>query len=166
MPRPSLSEIDEIRQQMAKLRLGLHQDAAAVVGEASSAFDWKSILARRPWLTFGAAVAAGYFLIPRKRLPVPIEVPTHQVEAIVSAVEERQAPRKQASRSGSAFWSLAKLGFSIGGPIALQAAQSYAIAWLEETLAKQQGAGRGPASPPLSAGTTDRPDPAVIPWRR
>lgn len=160
MPRPTLSEIDEIRQQMAKLRLGLHQDAAVVVGEASQALDWKSILTRWPWVTFGVAMAAGYFLVPRKKRPIPVAVPPREVAAIVSAVEQHRPPVARAGGGlGGAFWSLAKLGFSIGGPIALQAAQSYAIAWLEDTLAKQQSPGRGgPPSP--AAPTAARSQPA------
>lgn len=162
MARPSLNQIDEIRQEMARLRLGLHQDASSVVGEATHAFDWKARLTQYPWVTVGLAIVVGYLVVPKKRLTAGTLAPMlHEAQQTVATSYEppRREPKK--AGSGSALWSLAKFAFSIGGPIALQAVQSYAVAWLEDSLANPQRRDAPPGTPP----STKRPVAAQAPRR-
>ena len=67
-----MNEIDEIRRQMAQIRHDLHQDVSnvvsgvsEVVNEVSGVMDWRSALRGHPYMLVGAALAAGYLIVPR-----------------------------------------------------------------------------------------------------
>ena len=74
-----MNEIDEIRRQMAQIRHDLHQDVSnvvsgvsEVVNEVSGVMDWRSALRGHPYMLVGAALAAGYLIVPRrKKVVVP-----------------------------------------------------------------------------------------------
>jgi len=130
-----VSEIDDIRRQMAQIRHDLHQDVSHVVGgvsevvtEVSGVMDWRSIVRNNPFLVTGAALAIGYFIVPRRARTVVQDNANHLVSAPAPAPDS--APRKKRFRPIS--WALDMLW-----PIATQAAQSYAMIWIENRLKDQ-----------------------------
>ena len=131
-----MNEIDEIRQQMAQIRHDLHQDVSSVVSgvsdvvnEVSEAMDWRSVLRRHPYILMGAAMAAGYLMVPRRNEDRPPS--QNQLARLVPADD---GPRKKRFRPVS--WA-----FDLLGPIATQAIQAYALMWIENRLKEHLHAG-------------------------
>jgi len=123
-------EADEIRRQMAEIRSQLHEDVREVVNVASSATDWRSYLRGHPWLAIGLAFTSGYLLVPRRSRPTTLVVQQPGVELRnLPAAEKVEKPR----RLPLVRWLLGAVG-----PIALRAAQSYALNHVENLLANQQ----------------------------
>jgi hypothetical protein len=132
---------------MAEARSRLHREMREVVQDASSATDWRTYVRSRPWLAIGAAFGVGYFLVPaRHRRVTYVEAPS------TTEVALQPAGKTKSSLAFSALkWALMGLG-----PIALRAAQSYAVNHVEDLLARYQFG--GPASVPPGGGP--RPSPA------
>ena len=136
------SDVDDIRRQMAQIRHELHQDVKGVVAVT----DWHRHLRSHPWLILGATAALGYLIVPRRYKP------TTQIQAIPVPAESlaqtvHEAPKKKASKG------LVGLAWGMLGPVAIRAAQSYAVGYLESLIAQQQ---HGPGIPPV--GPSSRPD--------
>jgi hypothetical protein len=137
-----VSEIDDIRRQMAQIRHDLHQDVSSVVGgvsevvtEVSEVMDWRSVLRNHPYLLTGTALAVGYLIVPRRKVAAQ-----GNTNYLVSAPAQ-EAPASRKKRSGPLSWAINLLW-----PIATQAAQSYAMIWVENQLKDylQVGPGRMP----------------------
>ena len=142
-----LNDVDEVRRQMALIRRDLHENVREVVATAGAATDWRRLVAMHPWPALGAALALGYLVVPRRRVSAAI-VPAAAVEAAVEAV--------QTSRPSVAKGILgAALGFA--GPLAMRAAQGYAIQFLEQWIAQQQHAAAGMETGPAPASAPPRP---------
>jgi hypothetical protein len=123
-------EADEIRRQMAEIRSQLHEDVREVVNVATSATDWRSYIRGHAWLAIGVAFASGYLLVPRRSRPTTVVVQPPEVDMRnLQAAEKAQKPR----RLPLLRWLLGAIG-----PIAVRAAQSYALNHVENLLANQQ----------------------------
>lgn len=62
----SLPTADEIRRQMQITRQRVRVEVGEVVDGARQLADWRFYPRQFPWLTLGAAVAAGFAFIPRR----------------------------------------------------------------------------------------------------
>jgi hypothetical protein len=135
------AEIIEIQRRMAQVRRELHEDVREAVKGAQSLTDWRSHLRNHPWLALGAAASVGYLIAPRRRRDVaPAVVAVAPAATIPSALQPRPAEpeKKRSGLIGSALGLLA--------PIAVRAAQNYAIQYLERWIAAQPtGAGPQPS---------------------
>lgn len=60
------SEADAIRAQMAGVRDTLDENVHEIVENARNLTDWRYYVKAAPWGTVAAAVALGYFAVPRK----------------------------------------------------------------------------------------------------
>ena len=123
------AKADDLQRQMAEVRSQLHQEVRGVVQGAKNATDWRSYVRSHPWTALAVAFGSGYFLVPRRSSPPTV----HVLPATgISPQSESSAP---SANTGS--WPI--LGWVLGavGPIALRAAQSYALASVENLLAKQ-----------------------------
>ena len=144
-------EADEIRRQMAEIRSQLHQDMREVVSVATIATDWRSYLRGRPWLAIGLAFTSGFLVVPGRSRPStlivqPPAVDQHNLQAGVKPERTGRLPLVR--------WFLGAVG-----PIAVRAAQSYALNQVENLLARQQTGPQSDAvSRPPSGGQTSRPE--------
>jgi len=135
---------------MAQIRRELHSDVREVVASAEAVTDWRRYIRNAPWVALGASFAIGYILVPRRHKASPPSVvavvPTDaaQVREAVSEVKAK-SPRK----------GLLGMAFGLLGPIAVRAAQGYALQYLEQYLAQQQGHVAGPV-PPTAPGAEPR----------
>ena len=59
-------ETTAIRQRMKEVRRELDEDVQEIVEGARDLRDWRSYVRSYPWLCLGAAVAAGYLIVPRR----------------------------------------------------------------------------------------------------
>jgi hypothetical protein len=135
------AEILEIQRRMAQVRHELHEDVREAVKGAQELTDWRSQVRNHPWLALGAAVAVGYLIVPRRREPAPAIVTVAPAAAAVpssAAVPQAAAPEKKR-------WGLIGSAFGLLAPIAVRAAQNYAIQYLEQWIATQP-TGAGPQS--------------------
>ena len=138
-------DVDEIRRQMAKVRRELHADVQHVVTTANAATDWRSYITAYPWLTLGGAAVAGYMIVPRRqenpsaRIGVAAENDLAKIREMVA--ETRQAITEAAH--SDVVKKIPKKGLiaaalGLAAPIALRAAQGYAMKFLESWILQQQ----------------------------
>jgi len=122
-------EIDDIRRQMAQIRHDLHQDVTSVVSsvsevvsEVSGVMDWRSVLRGHPFLLVGAALGAGYLIVPRRKKVVELSQ-NHFASTAVPETLTRKKRFRPVSLAVELLW-----------PIATQAVQAYALIWIENRL--------------------------------
>lgn len=159
-------DVDEIRRQMALIRREMHADVSNVVEDVEEALDWRAPIRNHPYIALGVGLAAGFFLVPRKKksqarrlqetiasLPPEALARTAPRLAAVARPEPvrvvKQEPSKPLGRR------LLSWGVGMAWPLVSQAAQSYAAMWLEDQLKQQMNPNRKPPSepvPPTSAG--------------
>jgi len=154
------NEVDEVRRQMAQIRRELHEDVREVVATAEAAADWRRYLTAYPWLSVGTAFALGYLIVPRRPKPVAGTALQSDLTKVREAVETtRQAVVEAPKEKGDeAKRKKSLVGAALGmvAPLALRAAQGYALKYLEHWIAQQQAAhthvGPAPASHGPAAG--------------
>lgn len=132
----AINDADEIRLQMAQIRRELHSDVREVVATAEAVTDWRRYIRMYPWAAVGAALALGYFVVPRrhKAVPVPLLTPADMAE-VHETIEKNKATTHESDQKGKGLVGMA-IGFL--GPIAVRAAQGYAAQYLEQWLEQQQ----------------------------
>lgn len=129
------ADVSEIQRRMAQIRHELHSDVQEAVKGAQSLTDWRSQVRNHPWLALGAAAAVGYLLVPRRH-PAPAIVTVAPAAAAVTA------PRLPEPSPTKKRWGLIGSAVGLMAPIAVRAAQNYAIQYLEQWIAAQPpGAG-------------------------
>lgn len=127
---------DDIQRRMAEIRRDLHKDVRDVVASAEAATDWRRYLTMYPWVSLGAAFAVGYLVVPRRQhAPSATDITPgaeKQIRAAIDSLEKEPRPPKR-RRVGviGTLWSLA-------GPVATRAAQSYAAQFLERQLSQYE----------------------------
>jgi hypothetical protein len=64
------SEAGEVQRQMREVRQELREDVQEIVVNAHQMSDWTIYVRAYPWLCVGAAVAAGFLLVPQRSVVV------------------------------------------------------------------------------------------------
>jgi hypothetical protein len=153
-----VSDLDDIRQQMAQIRFNLHTDVTGVISETERMFDWRRYIRNAPWLWSAVALGAGYLLVPKRRPATPTvhQVATHVVDHLpmVQAAFTPPAPKSSGvfglTPGRMAWWAIKS-----ASPMVLAAAQSYALPFVEQWIA-QRLQPQGPRPSPRPSG----PDPS------
>ncbi len=100
----SAPEADEIQRQMREIRAELRDDVQELVVSANKMADWTSYVTAYPWLCVGAALAAGFLIVPSRAV-----VMRPDAEALVELAKRHklfvnttagQAPRKRGGLFG------------------------------------------------------------------
>ena len=73
-----------LQREMQDLRRDLDEHANEMIEKARAEFGWRHVVARHPWATLGTAMAAGYWLAPR-RAPCKTGDPAAATEAAARA---------------------------------------------------------------------------------
>jgi hypothetical protein len=151
-------EATEIQREMARIRVDLHQSMQGVVAGAEAVASWHRFVKHSPWPSLAVAFAIGYFIVPRKHRSARRtgEAAAHAVvdevrEAVGGAYPAETPKRKKKGLFGMLF------GFV--GPIALRAAQSYAVQYMENWILQQA------AQNPLAGGPFGGAPPGSTPNR-
>jgi hypothetical protein len=115
---------------MAQIRRDLHEDVKGVVEGAEAATDWKRFVRNYPWATLGAAMAIGYLIVPRKhRSTTFVNMAPAQLPETIAAEPTQELAKKGKGLLGTMFGLVA--------PMALRAAQGYAMSFAEQWLAQK-----------------------------
>lgn len=156
------NDVDEIRQQMALIRRDLHENVREVVATAEAATDWRRYLTMYPWVSLGAAFAVGYVIVPRRRRPpagVATQADLSQVREAVETTRQTVVDAARGTADEARKHKKGLIGAALGilTPLALRAAQGYALKYLEHWIAHQQtsqaaGAPPHPAAAPGGRG--------------
>jgi len=156
------ADITEIQRRMAQIRHELHEDVREAVKGAQELTDWRSQVRNRPWMALGAAAALGYVIVPRRH---PAPAPAIVAVAPAAAVPPTPAPAPLRKKR----WGLIGSAVGLLAPIAVRAAQNYAIQYLEQWIASRPpgagssllGAGLFPGAPTAGGGPgpSSRPSP-------
>lgn len=153
------NDADEIRRQMALIRRELHEDVKEVVATAEAVTDWRRYLKAYPWVSLGVAFAVGYLIVPKRHKTAEALAATQadltKVRRIVESTGQqvaKAADEKPAKRRKSLLGAT----FAMAAPMALRAAQGYALKYLEQWIMQQQSAtlqtGPAPAHPGRQGG--------------
>jgi hypothetical protein len=154
------TEIHDIQRQMAQIRHDLHEEVREAVTVAQTLTDWRSFVRNHPWVTLGAAAAVGYLIVPRRRSAPTVVALSPPASRASLAVAEPASPA-QGSR-----WGLLGTAVRLLAPIAVRAAQNYAVQYLEQWLeppsggraetgsGTRPGGGARPAAPAGPSGRT------------
>ena len=155
----AMSEIDQIRQSMAKIRRDLHADVQGVVVGAAEATSWRYLVKTYPWPSVAASLAIGYLIVPkRRRKPEALAIApasTSSDAGVKTVVVERlvQAPEPP---KRSLFMTVA--GWA--APLAWRAFQGYGMQFLTNWVEQQQASLQRFAPPEAAA---PRPGPGFSP---
>ena len=57
---------DTVRERMQQLRCEIDEDVEDVSASARTMVDWKHYVKTYPWVCFGAAVALGFLIVPKR----------------------------------------------------------------------------------------------------
>jgi hypothetical protein len=90
---------EEIRLRMAELRRDVERDVRKVSRDARVITDWKFYVRRFPWAVAGAALVAGYLLVP-KRKPVIKPDPETVAELVKQKKIRVESVTKQPDKPG------------------------------------------------------------------
>ena len=167
MATGTTNEVDDIRRQMAQIRQRLHQDMQGVVAGADAASDWKHYVRLYPWAALGACLLGGFLIVPRKRRSVTKTAEKAAEAAVARVTGVVEAAGNGASRAASNVaqavsekpekkkgWIGSLIGLAM--PMALRAAQGYAMSYMENWIAQQQMAATGGGPPDGSPGQPGR----------
>jgi hypothetical protein len=144
--KPTSIEIEDIQRRMAQIRHDMHGEVLEAVKGAQSLTDWRTLVGNHPWLTLGVATAVGYLLVPRRGSQAPTVVAVSAATPKLAALAE---PQKPSAKTGVTNWSVLGTAFSLLAPIAVRAAQNYAMQYIEGLLARHE-------FPPTEAGRYGR----------
>jgi len=144
-----VSDIDDIRRQMAQIRRDMHLDVSQVVGEVEDAMDWRSVIRNHPYATIGVGLAAGYLIVPKRRRRVEraADAARPLLGASVTPGYETAPPEKPRKSLGrrATGWALGLLW-----PLVSQSVQAYAAMWLESQLKQHMDLNPQPSDPSSS----------------
>jgi len=151
---PNDNEIDEIRREMAQIRMDLHKEMQGVVVNAEAATDWRQYVHRYPFASLALAASVGFLIVPRRRRSIRATAEaaaTATAEKFHQELVESPPPRRKAG------WGSTILGSTIGllGSMALRGAQNYASYYLENLIAQQMA--NRPQSTIEARSSTTRP---------
>lgn len=124
------TDVAEIQRRMAQVRHDMHQEVQGAVQSAQLLTDWRSLVGSYPWLAMSLTALVGYALVPRRSHPYPWpSTPSPAILPVAQAAAQvQQKPRKG--------WNMVGVAFSLLGPVAVRAAQNYALNHLEKWLSQ------------------------------
>jgi hypothetical protein len=132
-------DIEQIRDDMAHIRMKMYNDIRGVVQGAEAATDWRSYVSHYPLLFLGTAFGIGYLLVPRPSIHSAAEAAAATAaEKVGEDVARRLSTPKKRSWLG---W-----GLSLLGPIAWKAVQGYALQFIDGLIAQPPEGGPPPES--------------------
>jgi len=83
-----------ILQRMKEVRRDLDEDVQEIVEGARDMGAWRSYVKSYPWICVGAALAAGYLIVPRRLRAMPPEVQTPAETPSPSSLVTSYSPPK------------------------------------------------------------------------
>jgi hypothetical protein len=161
-----VTDVDEIRRQMALIRREMHTSVSNVVSDVEDAMDWRSVIRNHPYIALGAGLAVGYFVVPRRKKSRPVQAAMDALPRTAAGAFPEplhfQAPAQAPPPPARPGKSLGRrlLGWGVGmlWPLVGQSVQAYAAVWLEDQL-KQHLNLKPPGDyvPPSSSGRPGEP---------
>lgn len=163
-----MSQVDDIRRQMALIRREMHYDVSQVVSDVEEAMDWRSVIRNHPYIALGAGLAVGYFLVPRRKSGAKkvrqalAEVSPQALAEVLPglAAAAPAEPPRPPKPPKSLLRRVAGWGVGMLWPLVGQSVQSYAAIWLEEQLKQHlnpHARPPGESVPPSSSGRPNEP---------
>jgi hypothetical protein len=145
---PPVSEADQIRQEMVRVRSELHDDVGDVVASARALTDWKQYVRSYPWICLGLAAAAGYWIVPaRRKAPPPIIA-----APAASKSKTKEAAVESGVKAGATAGILGSL-ISTAGTLALKGAVNFATRratdWLNAKMSPRAAEQPGASAPKI-----------------
>jgi hypothetical protein len=133
------AEVEELRREMARIRREIHADVNVAAEHLEATLNWRGYVRSAPWPAAGAAFGVGFLaawlLVPRRRIKV---IERERATSARRSPRYEEPEKEQVPSKGVISMALGFLA-----PIALRAAQNYAIQFVEDRLLAPS-AGMGP----------------------
>lgn len=156
-----IDELDQIRRRMALVRRDLSSEIQATITEGELLPDWRWYVRKYPGMFLTAAVMAGYLIVPRRG---DRGAPAATTEPFLESFEESTAAEAPARQPPDTFHRVLINVWDIVYPVAIRAAQGYAVHRVEQWL-RQLSSQKAPAPPSMevscSHGNVDQHGPEV-----
>jgi len=125
-PQP---QADRLRQEMRTIRRELGGDVEEIVEHAERLMDWRYYVERFPWASVGAALLAGYFVVPGRYVTLPTDERTLEklAERIPLTMQKNAGPAKKGLLAGL---------ISMGTGFLMRAAMGYATQQVQRMMAQ------------------------------
>jgi hypothetical protein len=124
-------EIAEIQRRMAQIRSDMHQEVQGAVRTAAALTSWQAMVRNYPWAALSAASLVGYLIVPRRAQHAPTIVTMGTPNSLM--IPAGHAPTRDERKSS---WTVMGTALSLAAPIAIRAAQNYALRYVEDWLTR------------------------------
>jgi len=115
-------ETTAIRQRMKEVRRELDEDVQEIVEGARDLRDWRSYVRSYPWVCLGAAVAAGYLIVPRRSAGAQPDVRT-----LAELAKGRVLATSQLSAQRNVWGNARGHVLAVVGDLVLRGVAAYAL---------------------------------------
>lgn len=116
------AKADEIRYRMAEVRRDLADNAGDFSVQAQRLTDWRFYVRNYPWVVAGAALAAGFVIVPRRSYSR--DLGSGDLQALAKLMERNQVVVERRHKPGM-FSSLAASGLAFAANSLLKMAMGY-----------------------------------------
>ena len=135
---PSTRNAETIRLEMASVRETLDDNVSEIVTNARNLADWRYYVKAAPWGAIGVAVAAGYFIVPRR-----IQIVQPDADEIAKLAKRHQIVVEHKAKAEAKQGGPAQLVMTMLANAMLRAATAYVSqqagkVFGEQTAAKSQ----------------------------
>lgn len=117
---PTARDAETIRLEMANVRETLDDSVSEIVTNARNLADWRYYVKAAPWGAIGAAVAAGYFIVPRR-----IQIVQPDADEIAKLAKRHQIVVEHKARAEAKQGGPAQLVMTMLANAMLRAATAY-----------------------------------------
>ena len=150
------ASVEEIRSQMARIRMRAHRKAEKLGEDTRHFLDWKHYVRLFPWAAVGLAAAVGYWIVPKRssrRFPESQLADSRLLEALGKKNSVVVAPVPVAAATMQRSGLLGQLGSALKSAL-FKAGMAYASQYLAQAIAA--GTSQRPV-PPMGAAPPSTP---------
>lgn len=150
------SSVEDIRSQMARIRMRAHRKAEKLGEETRHFLDWKHYVRLFPWAAVGLAAVVGYWIVPKRNRTATADAKLLQELAKKNSVVVAPVPMAAAAVRKPGF--LDELGSTVRIAF-LKAGLAYAGRYLAQAIAAGTAQTSAPSVGTASSTTTQRRTP-------
>lgn len=122
------TQADRLRQEMRTIRRELGGDVDEIVEHAERLMDWRYYVERFPWASVGAALVAGYLVVPGRYVTLPTDERTlEKLAERIPVARKKAEPAKKSMVAGLV---------SLGTGFLMRAAMGYATQYVQKMMAQ------------------------------
>lgn len=121
-------DADSIRERMQNVRRSVGDDVEGIVHTAKTLSDWRYYVKNHPWACLGVAFAAGFMLMPKRKMKLP---QGEEAKQLIELLKSQNASLANLGSLGAAplgggAGGLAKTVLAAAAPLVMRTVMNYA----------------------------------------